>query len=174
MNSCQTRLLEAIASEVACVDPRLHGQALVNRLPEAPVRDFRTGFIVTVSLNRSRGTNLTPDLAFEFCRKSRLTSVTWRDMRNDMISASDLFDAFGQLICSRTPGMPAEFSAYGTAERNSCQSLSWLISRHQRLILQMVQPVPRTVGREIILRHRLRQPHAMVAAAPTLWWTADA
>ncbi len=174
MNNCQPRSLEAIARQVACVDPRLNGAALISRLPEALVRDFKTGFVITVSLNRSLETTLTPDLTFEFGRKSRLTSVTWRDMRNDMNSASDLFDALGRLICRRTPVTPSEFSAYGTAERSSCQSLSWLISKHQRLILQMVQPAPRTIGREIILRHRLRQPHAMVAAAPALWWMSDA
>jgi hypothetical protein len=37
-----------------------------------------------------------------------------------------------------------------------------------------VQPVPRTIGREIILRHRLRQPHATVAATPALWSMSDA
>lgn len=165
--------IEIIASQVVSVDPTLRGAAVLSRLPDAMVTELRAGFVITVRV-KNPDPNVTPDLMFEFDTASRLTSVSWRHMLNDMNSASDLFDALGRLIGRRMLVMPSEFDVYGTAKRRSCQSLSWLISKHQRLSLQVVQPALRTMGREVILRHRLRQPHAMVAAAPALWSMLDA
>lgn len=164
------RTIELIAQQVIAVDPALRCEAVLNRMPSACVTPRKFGCAITIALPKPDAI-ITPNLVFEFDGSSRLIAAFWHQMFNDMNSAADVFETLDPLVRRRMPFPPTEFRAIGRARTASQHSYSWSATGSEQVHLQMTQPRPRTLGREVTLRHRLHQPHALVAATPALWAT---
>ena len=160
--------LTVIARQILDIDPALKSTTVIGFLPNAEVTPLKTGHRIALRAKNS-DLGVDPNFTVDFDESSLIIAATWRQMFNDINSAFEVFCDLDRLARKRMLVVPKTFNGIGNRRNGAHLSHTWSISMHQHIGLQMTQPVPRTLGREIIFRHSLRQPNAMIAGAPALW-----
>lgn len=168
MKHFQPRSLDVIARQIVNVDPALNAAELLRLVPRAKVTKLRNGCVVTITVRES-DLSVTPDVHFQFDHQARIVSAAWGQFYPDASEAFDVFDQIERVARRHMLVRPTQRITVGSRKARSSFGYDWRVSDHQGLTLAAAQPRVRDRGREISLRHRLRQTEAKVASTPALW-----